>query len=88
MPPAEGGTAMDTASELDKLCGQLGNAEFRASITTTLGEAAEDIDWSQFPDDVRETLQNLSLVEVEALAKVRMTLETAAIADKYKMCLV
>jgi hypothetical protein len=79
---------MDSSSEFDKLCEQMGDATFRASIETTLGETATDIDFSQFPDDVSETLRGLSREEVEVLAKVRMTLAAANIPDKYILCLV
>ena len=81
---------MADGPELTKLGELISDDEFRGSIGTNFREAAEGrgVDLSQIPEEVLETLEDLSEAELAVLARVKARLIEANVEERYRSDLV
>ena len=80
----------DGSSEFTKLGELISDDEFRESIGTNFREAAEGrgVDLSQIPEEVLDTLGDLSKAELAVLARVKARLIEANVDPMFRSELV
>jgi|GEM_PF-3057802 hypothetical protein len=80
----------EEGSEFIRLGELISDESFRGSIQTNFREAAQEqgVNLSQIPDEVLDTLDDLSKEELAILARVKARLEAAGVDKKYRAELV